>query len=116
MKYFKQSEFKMGEQIVFDKMLVPFLEKLDKLRELFGNPIVITSSYRSPEYNENIGGSPKSQHLQGNAVDIRKYNYTESELLRLAFYCGVLGLSYGIEGDCVHIDNRDNQIIFEWSR
>lgn len=106
----------MGDEIVFDKMLVPFLEKLDKLRELFGKPIVITSSYRSPEYNAKIGGSINSQHCLGNAVDIRKYNYTESDIIRLAFYCGMLGLTYGIENDCIHIDNRDNQIIFEWSK
>ena len=34
-------------------------------------PIIITSGYRSPEVNKLAGGSPKSNHLTGCAVDIR---------------------------------------------
>ena len=34
-------------------------------------PIIITSGYRSPELNKEVGGSPTSNHLTGCAVDIR---------------------------------------------
>ena len=30
----------------------------------------ITSGYRTREENENVGGSPTSAHLEGNAIDI----------------------------------------------
>lgn len=45
--------------------------KLDRARDLFGAPIVITSGYRDPEHNERIGGVKGSAHTLGKAVDIR---------------------------------------------
>lgn len=42
----------------------------EPLREHFGHPIYITSFYRSPELNKAIGGSPRSQHCKGQAIDI----------------------------------------------
>lgn len=36
---------------------------LEPLREHFGQPIVITSGYRSPEANKAAGGAPDSQHI-----------------------------------------------------
>lgn len=44
-------------------------EVLDPLRELLAMPIRITSGYRSPQVNQRVGGSPKSQHTKGEAVD-----------------------------------------------
>ena len=42
----------------------------EPLREYIGKPIKINSFYRSPELNNAIGGSTKSQHCQGRAMDI----------------------------------------------
>ena len=42
----------------------------EPLREWVGGPIYITSFYRSPELNKAIGGSSKSQHCKGQAIDI----------------------------------------------
>ena len=42
----------------------------EPLRKHFGHPIYITSFYRSPELNRAIGGSSKSQHCSGQAIDI----------------------------------------------
>lgn len=40
-------------------------------REVCGNkPLAITSFFRSPELNKNIGGSVNSQHCRGEAMDI----------------------------------------------
>ena len=47
---------------------------LDPIREHFGEPIRVTSGYRSPKLNEVIGGSSKSQHMAKNgdcAVDFK---------------------------------------------
>lgn len=33
-------------------------------------PLVVTSAYRTPPHNRRIGGSPKSQHLEGRALDL----------------------------------------------
>lgn len=40
------------------------------LRNWVGGPIKINSFYRSPELNKAIGGSTKSQHCKGQAMDI----------------------------------------------
>ena len=42
----------------------------EPLREWVGGPIKINSFFRSVELNEAIGGSSKSQHCQGRAIDI----------------------------------------------
>ena len=40
------------------------------LREFFGKPIGISSFFRSPAVNEILGGSTRSQHCLGQAIDI----------------------------------------------
>jgi len=42
----------------------------EPLRMYVGGPIKINSFYRSPELNKAIGGSSKSQHCHGQAMDI----------------------------------------------
>ena len=58
----------------------PNEEHLEKAKLLFANvvqpvrnhfgPTVINSGYRGPALNEAVGGSSKSQHCKGEAVDI----------------------------------------------
>ncbi|MGB0975161.1 MAG: D-Ala-D-Ala carboxypeptidase family metallohydrolase [Flavobacteriaceae bacterium] len=42
----------------------------EPLRNYFNEPIYISSFYRSPELNKAIGGSTRSQHCKGEAIDI----------------------------------------------
>jgi len=42
----------------------------EPLRKHVNGPIKINSFYRSPELNQAIGGSAKSQHCQGRAMDL----------------------------------------------
>jgi len=42
----------------------------EPLRTHVGHPIKINSFYRGPELNKAIGGSAKSQHCHGQAIDI----------------------------------------------
>lgn len=35
-----------------------------------GLPLFITSAYRTPAWNRQIGGKPKSQHVEGRALDL----------------------------------------------
>ena len=42
----------------------------EPLRSYVGGPIKINSFYRGPELNKAIGGSTKSQHCNGQAIDI----------------------------------------------
>lgn len=45
-------------------------ECLDKVREMWGEPIGVNSGYRSYELNKAVGGAKNSQHLRGEAADI----------------------------------------------
>ena len=45
-------------------------EVFEPLRAYVGGPIKINSFFRCPELNTAIGGSSKSQHCKGQAVDI----------------------------------------------
>ena len=56
-----------GEHLEAAKAL--FENVVQPIRENFG-PTVINSGYRGPELNEAVGGSSKSQHCKGEAVDI----------------------------------------------
>ena len=40
------------------------------LRDAFGCPIYVSSGYRGPELNRAIGGSKRSQHMEGRALDL----------------------------------------------
>ena len=43
----------------------------------------VTSAKRSPEENEAAGGVPNSQHLTGEAIDIKPYGSTTYDMLVL---------------------------------
>lgn len=49
--------------------IVPTAKVLDMLRERLDAPIRITSAYRSPDYNEAIGGAAESWHVEFRACD-----------------------------------------------
>lgn len=51
-------------------MVVLSTEVFEPLRAWVGGPIKISSFYRSRELNKAIGGSHKSQHCEGRAMDI----------------------------------------------
>jgi len=112
MKYFKESEFVMGEENVFNKMDSDLLHRLDLLRELVSEPLYITSSYRSKEHNESVGGSQRSQHLTGNAIDLSCNNGTlRAKIVKHALE---LDLTCGVAKTFCHIDNRENQVVFTY--
>ena len=112
MKYFKETEFVMGKELVFDKMDADFLKLLDNLRECVNEPLHISSSYRSIDYNKAVGGSSKSQHLTGNAVDLKCNNGVLR--LKIVENALALGLTCGVAKSFVHIDNRISQIVFAY--
>lgn len=53
---------------------------LDPIREAVGRPVLVSSGYRSPSVNAAIGGARKSQHMLGQAADIRVNGITPAEL------------------------------------
>ena len=79
-QHFKVKEFacKDGSQVVFiDSYLVSIL---DILRNQVGKPVIITSGYRTPEWNTKCGGAKYSYHMRGMAADIRVDGISAKEL------------------------------------
>lgn len=46
------------------------LNVFQPLRDAFGCPIYVSSGYRSADLNSAIGGSRRSQHVEGRALDL----------------------------------------------
>lgn len=104
----------MGGRNVYDEMDKTFLMMLDDLRERVGEPLRINSSYRSPSYNKSINGAPKSMHLTGRAVDLQCS--TGSLRAKIIHAALSMGMTCGVARGFVHVDNRDNQIVYTYSK
>lgn len=106
-KYFSSKEFenKTDKQFYIDPVL---LQKLDLVREEFGEPIKITSGYRSPEHNAKVGGSPSSQHCLGKAADITPANFSKEKLDKLYLICEnhFEAVGDGRRKGFIHVDTR----------
>ena len=95
------------------KNIVPTLRIVDDLRESFGKPCTILSSYRSPDYNKAVGGVGLSQHMEFRALDISfdgispKHVYDRLiEWRKAGKFVGGLGIY--LTSGFVHIDTRGN--------
>ena len=67
-----------------ERSLTALVEKvLDPLREAYGKPIIVTSGYRCPKLNAIVGSTPSSQHVKGEAADIKTIEDTPEENKKL---------------------------------
>lgn len=66
---------------VIVRLLALCVYVLEPLRAVVGHPIVITSGYRCPALNTAVGGVANSQHMLGEAADIRCLDRAEAEAL-----------------------------------
>lgn len=108
-KHFKVREFtcKDDSQVVFiDTHLVAIL---DILRNKIGKPVIITSGYRTPEWNTKCGGAKYSYHMRGMAADIRVNGMTPKQVASILNgiipnECGII-----VYSGWIHIDTRSNK-------
>ena len=56
---------------------------LEPIRKEYGKPIAINCGFRCPKLNTAVGGSKTSQHVKGQAADIRATQTTNKELFDL---------------------------------
>jgi len=91
------------------KNCVETFRVLDALRDYFGRPVTITSSYRSPQYNKGVGGRPSSRHLRFNALDIQVSGEEPAVVaskLKQWRSAGVFKGGIGTYNTFVHLDTR----------
>ena len=107
-KYFSEEELRCkgtGEL----KMMEEFMDKLILLRETIKQPLVISSGYRTPEYNKRIGGSSKSAHILGKAVDVVCSGEKAYNIVKLGLEIGFTGIGIQQRGEhskrFIHLDD-----------
>ena len=92
-----------------ERSLTALVEKvLDPLREAYGKPIIVTSGYRCPKLNAIVGSTPSSQHVKGEAADIKSVADTPEENKKLFDLIVKLKLPFDQlinehNYDCVHV-------------
>lgn len=100
--------------------LVPLAATFEVIRAaLGGQPLRVTSGYRTREYNARIGGAPASQHVEGRALDLQHATLAPAEVAAriLALYqSGALPLlgGLGTYPGFTHIDVRPNLSLARW--
>jgi len=80
------------------------LDKLQALRDRLGKPLIVRSAYRSPEHNRNVGGAPRSKHMDGTAFDIAMSNHDPVAFEAAARAVGFLGFGFYPRSGFIHID------------
>jgi len=68
-KYFSYTEFicPCCKNVKIDSKIIDIVIQL---RDYLQRPIIISSAYRCPKHNREVGGKPNSAHLKGKALDI----------------------------------------------
>lgn len=88
------------------------------VRKLSGDhPIIVLSAYRTPEHNRKIGGARHSQHLIGNALDL-KHTVLDNETFYNLIASSIQGLpikGLGKYRTFVHIDIRPSDRVVKWN-
>lgn len=105
MKHFDISEFDSPDKSGSGKkhMKKEFLKAIDLARDYAGVPFTITSGYRTPEHNREVGGVKTSSHIKGYAADIACTDpYTRLRILRGLFAAGFNRI--GIAHTFIHCD------------
>lgn len=90
--------------------IIPTIKILDELRHRIGYPIVLSSIYRSPEYNKIIGGNSNSLHIQFKAIDFSVRGPSApsdwAAILKSMRAVGDFSGGIGVYSTFVHVDTR----------
>lgn len=91
LKWFGPDEFKCACGCGLD-CIDELKVKIDRLRELLGLPLIVSSGARCPAENASVGGVPDSLHLSGEAADIYTPGMTTELVDRIAGLAHQVGL------------------------
>jgi uncharacterized protein YcbK (DUF882 family) len=109
-KYFKLEEFSCkhcGKNL----MDPAFLEKVDKLREEWGHPLIVSSGYRCPVHNAAVSSTGRNgPHTTGHAADFAIRGGDALSLLKIAIWAEFTGVGINQKGTgrFIHLDDLPN--------
>lgn len=112
MKYFKIEEFacKHCGECRMDPF---FLERVDRLREYYQRPLIVSSGYRCPVHNAAVSSTgPTGPHTTGHAADFLVSHGKAVDLLRVAInmqaFTGI-GINQKGSSRFIHLDDLPNK-------
>lgn len=62
---------------------------LDPLRDAIGGPLRVSTGWRGPRLNAEVGGVSASQHLTGEAADVTSGTHSSGDLARILITAGI---------------------------
>lgn len=102
MRYFTEKEFNDIGCSLSD-MNEDFMILIEKIRKICDFSFIITSAYRTKEYELKKGRNGTSSHCKGIAIDIKANKDSEKYLIvQTALSCGINRI--GIGSNFVHLD------------
>jgi hypothetical protein len=79
-----------------------------RLTDAYGQPLTVTSAYRDPKRNEQVGGANNSQHMHGNAYDVDVSHLSYEDRIALADQAWAAGFrGIGFYDNSMHFDVAD---------
>ena len=98
---------------------LPLAREFEHIRAGVGGPIEVRSAYRTRTYNVRVGGSRRSQHVEGRALDLAvppKFALAEFFEIVLAVVRRSSSLlrGLGVYPTFIHIDIRPSPRLVRW--
>lgn len=77
---------RMPESLAVVDAIIVMARELQKIRDYYRRPIIVTSWYRPPAVNRAVGGASQSLHLTGAAADIIVQGVSPRQVADLLWY------------------------------
>ena len=78
---------------------------VDRTREHFNSPAIVSSGMRCKQHNANVGGVSNSRHLEGKAIDFAIRGKTSEQTLAFVQKQPETRYAYAIDSQYVHVDS-----------
>lgn len=98
---------------------VPLLQEMEIIRAVWNRPVNVISAYRSTAFNTAIKGKPRSQHMEGRAIDFKVLGVPAAlvhakvmELIATRKLTLIRGV--GRYPTFVHVDIRPSERLITW--
>lgn len=111
-KNFNRSEFRCKCGCGMDNVSIPFVERLQVARDIYGNPYYLTSGCRCEKHNRNVGGVADSDHIATDekpcqAADIAFRNGKELfGIITALIQAGFTRIGINFNKNFVHVDSN----------
>lgn len=105
-EHFAREEFACKCGCGQDAVDVELINVLEEVRSVLNAPIIVTSGNRCVEYNREIGGTTKSQHVVSKAADIVVEGHSSEDVYEAINSLFPDKYGIGVYPRWVHIDVR----------